>query len=62
MGSYITRLLKDPQDTSRVISILINKIGLRRNFPGNLAAIYIKFDSPAPGALFECRTNVRDLK
>ena len=29
------------------ISTLINKIGLRRIFPGNLAGIYIKFDSSA---------------
>ena len=28
--------------------IWINKLDLRRNFPGNLAVIYLKFDSSAP--------------
>ena len=41
-----------------LVSFKIKKIGLRRNFPGNLAGIYIKFDSSTPCATTKLNTKI----
>ena len=45
--------VRKPNDTlfDRVLVLKkMNKLDLRSNFPGNLAVIYLKFDSSAPYA------------